>query len=223
MNSLLGKKIGMTQIFDETGNVVAVTAVEAGPCVVTQVKTAAKDGYNAVQVGFGRAKKLTKPKAGQVKESKALHLREIRVDKPEEYKVGQEIKLEIFQPGDLVEVVGTTIGKGFAGTIKRHHHHRGPMSHGSKSHRIPGSIGAGTTPGRVWKGRKMPGRMGGVQITAPSLRVVRVDAANNLLLLAGAVPGKQGNLIIINKTGVAKLAAPAKAEKKAEGKEKAKK
>ncbi|MFH1347905.1 MAG: 50S ribosomal protein L3 [Candidatus Margulisiibacteriota bacterium] len=204
MSSLLGKKIGMTQVFDNEGNVIPVTVISAGPCVVTQLKTEAKDGYNAIQVGFGKAKKINKPKQGHLKELNARHLREFRVDKPEEYKVGQEIKLEILKPGDTVSVTGTSIGKGFAGTVKRHHHSRGLMTHGSKSHRLQGSIGAGTTPGRVWPGTRMSGRMGFRRITAQSLVVVKVDAGNNVLLLAGTVPGKQGNLIIINKTAEAK-------------------
>ncbi len=200
MNDLLGKKIGMTQVFDESGNVISVTVIEAGPCVVTQLKTTEKDGYCAVQVGFGRAKKLSKPSQGHLKELNARYLREFRIEKPEELKVGQEIKAEIFKPGDVVEVSGISIGKGFAGTVKRYHYARGLMSHGSKSHRIPGSIGGGTTPGRVYKGKGMPGRMGGARVTAKSLKVVSVDAEKNIILLSGAVPGKKGNLLEIRKT-----------------------
>lgn len=199
VNGLLGEKIGMTQIFDESGNVVPVTVIEAGPCVVTQLKTGQKDGYCAIQVGFGKRKKMNKPSQGHLKKLNAKYLQEFRVDKPEEYKIGQEIKVEIFKPGELVWVSGISIGKGFAGTIKRYHHHRGPMSHGSKSHRIPGSIGGGTTPGRVYKGRKMPGRMGAERVTVKNLKVVRVDAEKNLLLLGGGVPGKRGNLLEIRK------------------------
>lgn len=213
MNSLLGKKIGMTQVFDESGKVIPVTVVEAGPCVVTQLKTEAKDGYNAIQVGWGKAKKINKPKQGHLKELNVRHLREFRVDKPEEYKVGQEIKLEILKPGDTVSVTGTSIGKGFAGTVKRYHHSRGLMTHGSKSHRIQGSIGAGTTPGRVWPGTRMSGRMGAVRITAKSIKVFKIDASRNMLLLAGTVPGKQGNLIIINKTASGKVEEKGKAKK----------
>jgi len=185
INSLLGKKIGMTQIFDEAGNVVPVTVIETGPCVVKQVKTKEKDGYAAVQIGFG-IKKLQS-------------LREIRIDDPAEFKVGQEIKVEIFKVGELVHVFGKSIGKGFAGTVKLHNYSRGPMTHGSKSHRITGSIGAGTSPGRVWKGKAMPGRMGGDQVMVKNLQVVKVDAEKNLLLLRGAVPGKPGNLLIVRK------------------------
>ncbi len=169
-----------------------VTVIEAGPCVVTQVKTKDNDGYTAVQVGFGSAKKISKPRQGHLKELKAKYLREFRIEKPEEYKVGQEIKVEIFKAGELVSVSGISIGKGFAGNVKRHHHSRGPMSHGSKSHRIPGSIGAGTTPGRVFKGLRMPGRMGNELATVKNLKVVKVDAQQNILLLRGAVPGKPG-------------------------------
>ena len=197
MNALLGKKIGMTQVFDDAGDVVSVTVIEAGPCVVTQQKTVEKDGYNAIQVGFGKGKKLNKPQQGHLKELKAKHLREFRVDKPDTFKVGQEIKVEIFKPGEFVAVSGISIGKGFAGTVKRFHHRRGPMTHGSKSHRIPGSIGAGTTPGRVFKGRGMPGRMGAELVTVYNLKVVSVDGKKNLLLLAGAVPGKPGNILVI--------------------------
>lgn len=200
MSRLLAKKIGMTQVFDENGNLVPVTVVEAGPCIVTQLKTKAKDGYDAVQVGFGRARRLNKPLQGHLKEGRSRYLREFRLEKPEEFKPGQELKVEVFKPGDIVSVSGTTIGKGFAGTVKKYHHGRGPMTHGSKSHRIPGSIGAGTTPGRVFKGRPMPGRMGAVSATNPGLRVVAVDAAKNLLLLAGSVPGKAGNLVMIART-----------------------
>jgi large subunit ribosomal protein L3 len=199
VNALLGEKIGMTQVFDESGNVVPVTVIEAGPCVVTQLKTGQKDGYCAIQVGFGKRKKMNKPSQGHLKELNAKYLQEFRVDKPEEYKIGQEIKVEIFKPGELVWVSGISIGKGFAGTVKRHHFARGPMSHGSKSHRIPGSIGGGTTPGRVYKGRKMPGRMGAARVTVKNLKVARVDTEKNLLLLEGGVPGKRGNLLEIRK------------------------
>ncbi|MBN2057525.1 MAG: 50S ribosomal protein L3 [Candidatus Saganbacteria bacterium] len=216
MDGILGKKIGMTQVFDEAGNVVPVTVVEAGPCVITQIKTAAKEGYAAVQVGFGQVKELNKPMKGHLKEAKVRHLREFWVAKPEELKIGQEIKVDMFNPGDVVTISGTSIGKGFAGTIKRHHHHRGPMSHGSKSHRITGSIGAGTTPGRVFKGRGMAGHMGAAKVTQKNVRVVSIDAAKNLILLSGAVPGKSGNLISILRTAAAQPAAAKKEEKQAE-------
>lgn len=199
IKGLLGRKIGMTQVFDQAGNVVSATVIEVGPCVVTQLKTVQKDGYNAIQFGFGRTKKATKPLKGHLKELSVAYLREMRVESPQEFKVGQEIKVEIFKPGDFVSVSGVSIGKGFAGTVKRFHHRRGPMTHGSKSHRIPGSIGAGTTPGRVYKGRGMPGRMGGNRVTTKNLPVVEVLADKNLLLLGGAVPGKRGNLVTIQK------------------------
>ena len=210
----------MTQVFDEAGNLVPVSVIEAGPCFVTQLKTAEKDGYNAIQVGFGKAKKINKALKGPLKEVNAKYLREIKVDNLGEYKVGQEIKATILNPGDTVAVTGISIGKGFQGTVKRHNHGRGPMTHGSKSHRIPGSIGAGTTPGRVWKGRPMPGHMGSVKVTVPSLRVVQVDAEKNLVLLSGGVPGKKGNLLMIKRTAAAKPAekkqekAPAEKGKK---------
>ncbi len=171
----------MTQIFDEQGRLHGVTVVEAGPCPVTQVKTDEKDGYSALQLGFGKKK------------------REIRVEKASDYQKGQELKVDLFKAGDVVKVSGLSVGKGFAGNVKRFHTHRGPMSHGSKSHRIPGSSGSGTTPGRVFKGRKMPGRLGGGMITAKSLTVLQVIPEKNLLLLKGAVPGKAGNLVIIRK------------------------
>ncbi|MFH1826624.1 MAG: 50S ribosomal protein L3 [bacterium] len=197
--AILGTKIGMTQIFDEAGNVQAVTVVEAGPCVVTQLKSLVKDGYNAIQVGFGKAKKLNKPAKGHLKGANSRFIREIKVEKSEDFKVGQEIKAETFKEGELVNVTGFTIGKGFAGTIKKYHHSRGLMTHGSKSHRLTGSIGAGTTPGRVFKGRPMPGHMGNVQVTEDNVRVIKVDQANNLLLLSGGLPGKKGNLYMIRK------------------------
>lgn len=181
MSGLLGKKIGMTQVFDENGNVFGVTVMEIGPCSVTRVKTVKSDGYNAVQIGFGKKK------------------REIRVDKPEEFQVGQELKVDLFKPGDRVRVSGLTIGKGFAGRIKRYHQHRGPMSHGSKCHRLMGSIGSGTTPGRVWKGKQMPGRMGGKMATNNGISVVQVDPGKNLMMVYGSVPGKKGNLVLVRR------------------------
>ena len=181
MIGLIGTKKGMTQVFDENGKLHGVTVVEAGPCPVKQVKTAEKDGYNALQLNFGKKQ------------------REIRLDNVADYQIGQEIKVDIFQPGEKVTASALPIGKGFAGNVKRFHTHRGPMSHGSKSHRIPGSSGAGTTPGRVFKGKKMPGRLGGGLVTVKSLTVVQVIPEKNLLLLRGSVPGKSGNLVIIRK------------------------
>ncbi|MFA5113583.1 MAG: 50S ribosomal protein L3 [Candidatus Margulisiibacteriota bacterium] len=178
---MIGIKKGMTQVFDEQGVMHGVTVLEAGPCKVTQVKTAEKEGYKAVQLEFAKKK------------------REIRVDKTEDYQVGQELKVDMFKPGDVVKVTGRSIGKGFQGNIKRFHTHRGPMSHGSKSHRLVGSASSGTTPGRVWKGRKMPGRMGNSIVTQKSLTVIQVIPEKNLILLRGAVPGKKGNYVVIRK------------------------
>ena len=199
ISGLLGKKIGMTQVFDQAGNIVPVTVLEVGPCTVTQVKTKENDGYSAVQVGFGTAKKLNKAKKGHLKEINANYLREFKVEDPASFQVGQQIGVDLFAVGDKITVSGVSIGKGFQGTIKRHHHHRGPMSHGSKSHRIPGSIGSGTTPGRVYKGRSMAGRMGNEKVTTTNLKIIEVNPDKNLLLINGAVPGKPGNLITILK------------------------
>lgn len=199
MSGLMGKKIGMTQIFNDEGEVTPVTVIEAGPCIVTQVKTREKDGYDAVQLGFMQAKKVNKPKEGHLKDKKLKHLREFKIEKPEEFKLGQEIKVDIFKPKDLVKIKGKSIGKGFAGTVKRWHFSRGPMSHGSKSHRRPGSIGAGTTPGRVFKGTRMAGRLGNRNVTQKGLEIVAVDLEKNLLLVRGSVPGAGKNLVEIRK------------------------
>ncbi|AGY56307.1 50S ribosomal protein L3 [Gloeobacter kilaueensis] len=201
---ILGRKLGMTQIFDEEGRAIPVTVVEAGPCPVTQLKSEATDGYTAVQVGFGtvREKVLTKPEVGHCKkaglEQPVRHLREFAVEDTSSYSLGQLIGVDIFEAGQLVDVVGTSIGKGFAGGQKRHHFGRGPMAHGSKNHRAPGSIGAGTTPGRVFPGKKMPGRMGNERVTVRRLTVVRVIAERNLLLIKGGLPGVEGGLLIIS-------------------------
>jgi len=202
---ILGRKLGMTQIFDEDGTVIPVTVIKAGPCVVVQKRTPERDGYAAVQLGFEevREKVLNKPLLGhfarhQVKPMRFL--REIRLD-PEEldnYEVGQEIRVDIFSPGEYVDVRGTSKGKGFAGGIKRHGFQRGPMSHGSKYHRRPGSLAA-KGPARVFKGRKLPGRMGGATVTVQNLKVVKVVPEHNLMLVKGAVPGpRQGLLVIKN-------------------------
>jgi len=201
MKAILGKKIGMTQIFDEKGDVTPVTVVEAGPCYIVGLRTQEKDGYTAIQVGFGNPpKKQTKAMLGILKDIKVRYIVEFRVDNVDTYQVGQKITAsEIFAVGDMIHVSGDSIGKGFMGTIRRWHHHRGPMSHGSKSHRIPGSIGAGTTPGRVYKGRRMAGRLGGKRVTGRGLRVVRIDADKNLVMLSGSVPGAKGNIVEIVK------------------------
>jgi large subunit ribosomal protein L3 len=203
---ILGTKLGMTQVFDETGLAVPVTVIQAGPCPITQIKTRSTDGYTAVQIGFGetRVKSLSKPELGHLAKSSSVplrHLTEMRQYLPSEdysaYELGQEIKADIFEAGQTVDVTGTSIGKGFAGYQKRHNFARGPMSHGSKNHRAPGSTGAGTTPGRVYPGKRMAGRLGGTQVTIKKLTVVRVDVERNLILIKGAVPGKPGALVQI--------------------------
>jgi large subunit ribosomal protein L3 len=200
---ILGNKIGMTQILDESGNMVPVTILRAGPCTVTQIKTIETDGYEAIQLGYAQvsSKVLTKPQIGHLEKVGAPPLRYLHEYKgidTNQISLGQTVSSEIFKPGDLVNVTGKSIGKGFAGLQKRYNFSRGPMSHGSKNHRAPGSIGAGTTPGRVYPGKKMPGRLGGKQVTVNKLKVLIVDVENNLLIVKGAIPGKPGNLISIN-------------------------
>ena len=201
MKGILGKKLGMTQIFTEEGIVVPVTVVEAGPNVVTQVKTVEKDGYNAIQVGFEDAKEksLNKPQKGHLAAANVLkkHLKEFRVDAVEEFTVGQEIKADLFAAGEKIDVTGTSKGKGFQGPIKRHGQSRGPESHGSRYHRRPGSMGACSFPGRVFKNKKLAGHMGSVKVTVQNLEVVRVDADKNLILVKGAIPGPNGSMVTI--------------------------
>ncbi|ARV62360.1 50S ribosomal protein L3 [Nostocales cyanobacterium HT-58-2] len=199
---ILGTKLGMTQIFDEAGVSIPVTVIQAGPCTITQVKTKQTDGYSAIQVGYGevKPKALNKPLLGHLAKSSApalRHLKEYRIDNSSEYALGQEIKADIFSAGQTVDVIGTSIGRGFAGNQKRNHFGRGPMSHGSKNHREPGSIGAGTTPGRVYPGKRMAGRLGGSRVTIRKLTVVRVDPERNLILIKGSIPGKPGALVDI--------------------------
>lgn len=199
---ILGTKLGMTQVFDESGKAIPVTVVQAGPCTVTQIKTKQTDGYSAIQVGYKevKPKALNKPKLGHLTKSSApplRHLHEYRSENTSEFTTGQQVKVDIFTPGQIVDVVGNSIGRGFAGNQKRHNFGRGPMSHGSKNHRAPGSIGAGTTPGRVYPGKRMAGRLGGRRVTIRKLTVVRVDPERNLLLIKGAVPGKPGALLNI--------------------------
>jgi large subunit ribosomal protein L3 len=199
---ILGTKLGMTQIFDEEGKAVPVTVIQAGPCQVTQVKTKETDGYSAIQVGFKevKPKALNKPLLGHLAKSEAAplrHLLEYRIDSTSSYELGQQIKADIFSAGQIVDVCGTSIGRGFAGYQKRHNFKRGPMSHGSKNHREPGSTGPGTTPGRIYPGKRMAGRLGGTRTTIKKLTVVRVDAERDLLLIRGAVPGKPGALVSI--------------------------
>ena len=200
--ALIGKKVGMTQIFDENGVVIPVTVIEAGPCVVAQVKTLENDGYEAVQLGYGEVKenKLNKPEKGHFAKANVTakkHLREFRLDSIEGIKVGDELKADVFAAGEKIDVQGTSKGKGFQGVIKRHGQHRGPMGHGSMYHRRPGSMGATSTPGRVFKGKKLPGHMGKVTVTVQNLDVVRVDMDKNVLLIKGSVPGAKGAILKI--------------------------
>ena len=199
---LIGKKVGMTQIFDEQGKVIPVTVIEAGPCTVVQVKTVENDGYQAIQLGFGEVKehKVTKPVKGhytKVNLTPKKHLREFRVDSLENVKVGDELKADIFAAGDKLDIQGTSKGKGFQGVIKRHGQSRGPMGHGSMYHRRPGSMGPTSTPGRVFKGKKLPGHMGRVTVTIQNLDVVRVDMDKNVILVKGSVPGAKGAILKI--------------------------
>ena len=203
--AILGRKLGMTQVFTEDGIVIPVTVVEAGPVTVTQLKTVENDGYNAVQVGFVDVadKKLTKPEKGHFAKAEVSgkkFLREFRFDEGVSYELGAEIKADVFAEGDRVDVTGISKGKGFAGTVKRWGSHRGPMSHGSGYHRRPGSMGACSTPSRVMKNKKLPGHMGGEQVTVQNLDVVRVDVEKNIILVKGAVPGPKGGLLTIVNT-----------------------
>ena len=199
---IIGKKIGMTQIFDEKGNVVPVTVIEATPNVVAQVKTVETDGYNSIQLGYGEVKDkhINKPEKGHFTKAGLTakkHLREFRVEDVENYKVGDEVKADIFEAGEKIDVQGTTKGKGFQGVIKRHGQHRGPMGHGSMYHRRPGSMGSTSTPGRVFKGKKLPRHMGRVTVTIQNLDVVRVDMDKNVILVKGSVPGAKGAILKI--------------------------
>ncbi|MDI3538463.1 MAG: large subunit ribosomal protein [Bacillota bacterium] len=202
MKGILGRKLGMTQVAKEDGTLVPVTVIEAGPCVVVQKKTPERDGYAAVQLGFGavRENKVNKPLRGHFNRHKVRpvrYLREVRVENPDAYEVGQEIKVDIFSPGERVDVTGISRGKGFAGMIKRWGGHRGPMAHGSKFHRAPGTLASPRSGGRVFPGRHMPGRMGYERVTVKNLEVVRVDPEKNLLLVKGAVPGARGRLVTV--------------------------
>jgi len=203
MKGILGKKVGMTQVFNEEGNVIPVTLIEAGPCYVTQKKTTEKDGYTAVQLGFEEVpeKRINKPRAGHLKKAGVpmlRYLREFRVKDHSDLEVGQIVKVDVFEVGDRVDVVGTSKGKGFAGVVKRHGFAGGPKTHGqSDRHRAPGSVGAGTTPGRVFKGMRMAGRMGGERVTVSNLEVVIVDPDRNLLAVKGAIPGAKNGLVMV--------------------------
>ena len=199
---VIGKKLGMTTIFDDKGLAIPVTVIKVDEIVVTQVKTIKKDGYNAIQVGTVAAKEkhLTKAQIGHFKSNKLenfRHLQEFRVENPQDYTVGQKIELSVLEGIEKVDVCGTSIGKGFQGTVKRWNFSRGPMGHGSKNHRAPGSIGAGTTPGRVIKGKNMAGNMGNERVTVAKLKLVKVDSENSLVLVKGSVPGPEGKLVTI--------------------------
>lgn len=199
---IIGKKVGMTQIFDSSGLVIPVTIIKAGPCVITQVKQESNDKYDAIQIGFGETqpKYLNKPLLGHLKKNDIpplKYLKEFRVKDSSQYKTGETLTVENFQIGQLLSISGNSIGKGFAGFQKRHNFSRGPMSHGSKNHREPGSIGPGTTPGRVYPGKKMAGHLGNKKTTIKNLEIIHINTEDNLLIVKGSVPGKPGNLLII--------------------------
>lgn len=199
---LLGNKIGMTQIFDESGNIIPVTILKVGPCVITQVKTKSKDGYDSIQIGYGNvaSKSLTQPELGHLQKSNIQplkYLKEFRVTENNEFSLGQILNVDSFSPGQLVNIRGKSIGKGFSGLQKRHNFTRGPMTHGSKNHRAPGSIGMGTTPGRVLPGKKMAGQLGNKVTTIKKLKVIQINVEENILIIKGSVPGKPGNLLSI--------------------------
>ena len=206
VNALIGKKLGMSQLFSPDGEVTPVTVIQAGPCTVTQIKSVDSDGYNAVQLGFGERKpqRTKKPLLGHFKKSGKgpfAVVREVRVDDVGEFELGQEVSADIFQVGELVHVIGRSKGKGFAGTIKRWNFSRGPMSHGGMNKRAPGSIGCSATPARVIKGRKMPGQMGNRRVTVKGLMVVDVRPEENIILIRGAVPGGRNGVVFIKKSG----------------------
>ena len=199
---LLGNKIGMTQIFDESGNIIPVTILKVGPCVITQIKTKSKDGYNSIQIGYGNvsSKTLTQPELGHLQKSNIQplkYLKEFKVNETDEFKIGQVLNVDSFSPGQLINIRGKSIGKGFSGLQKRYNFARGPMTHGSKNHRAPGSIGMGTTPGRVLPGKKMAGQLGNKITTIKKLKIIQINTEENILVIKGSVPGKPGNLLSI--------------------------
>jgi large subunit ribosomal protein L3 len=199
---LLGNKIGMTQIFDESGNIIPVTILKVGPCVITQVKTKLKDGYDSIQIGYGNisSKTLNQPELGHLQKSKIQplkYLKEFHISSEDTFQVGQVLKVDSLSPGQLVNIKGKSIGKGFSGLQKRHNFARGPMTHGSKNHREPGSIGMGTTPGRVLPGKKMAGQLGNKITTIQKLKVIQINLEENILVIKGSVPGKPGNLLSV--------------------------
>ncbi|NJM05151.1 50S ribosomal protein L3 [Candidatus Gracilibacteria bacterium] len=204
IHGLLGRKVGMMQVFNPKGEVIPVTVLSVGPCVVTMVRTKERDGYEAVQIGYEEVpeRKITRPRLGHLKASGKVvrYIREFSADNPSEHQPGEVLNVELFQPGQKVDIAGTSKGRGFAGVVKRHGFRGGPKTHGqSDRHRAPGSIGAGTTPGRVWKGQKMAGRMGGKRVTVQNLEVVDVVADKNLLLVRGSVPGARNGLIYVRR------------------------
>ena len=199
---LLGNKIGMTQIFDESGNIIPVTILKVGPCVVTQIKTKSKDGYDSIQIGYGNIpnKLVNQPKLGHFQKlniQPLKYLKEFKISEEDEFEIGQILNVESFSPGQFVNIRGKTIGKGFSGLQKRYNFSRGPMTHGSKNHRAPGSIGMGTTPGRVLPGKKMAGQLGNKTTTIKKLKVIQINLEENILVIKGSVPGKPGNLLKI--------------------------
>jgi large subunit ribosomal protein L3 len=205
IKAIIGRKLGMTQVFAEDGSVVPVTVVQAGPCVITQVKTRERDGYTALQLGFGarKAKHVNRPMQGHLnKVGKGYFsvLQEVKVERPEEFKLGDEIRADVFQAGERVDVIGVSKGKGFAGTIKRWGFHRGPVTHGCKNIREPGSTGCATFPGRVLKGKRMAGQLGNRRVTTMNLKVMDVQAERNLILIKGAIPGADNGVVYIRKT-----------------------
>jgi len=202
IQGFLGRKIGMTQIFREDGRVVPVTVIEAGPCVVTQIKTRETDGYEAVQLGFGEVKRLNQPKAGHLKASRQRrYLREVKANDVSKFEVGQSLGVDLFEEGEILDVIGKSKGRGFAGVMKRWGFHGGPRTHGQSDRaRAPGSIGGGTTPGKVYKGMKMAGHMGNRRITVKGLEIVRIDTDRNLIMLKGGIPGSINSLVQIRRT-----------------------
>jgi large subunit ribosomal protein L3 len=201
---LIGRKLGMTRIFGDDGSVVPVSVIEATPNTVTRLRTEETDGYAAVQLGAGVARRATKPVLGQFKHlgkelGRPKHVREVRVDATDGFEVGQQLGVDVFEAGELVDVTGVSKGHGFTGVIERHNFRRGPKTHGSDHHRAPGSVGAGTYPGRVWKGTRMAGHMGDARVTVKKLKVVRVDPERNLILVKGAVPGARNGLLLVQK------------------------
>ena len=202
---LLGNKIGMTQIFDKNNNIIPITVLKVGPCIVTQINTIINNDYNAIQLGYGlvKNKQLTKPELGHLQKlnlPSLKYLKEFYVPNPEKFKIGETLSIKIFSDSKFINIQGKSSGKGFSGSHKRHNFARGPMSHGSKNHRKPGSIGMGTDPGRVFPGKKMPGQLGNKMTSIKKLKVIQIDLEENILIVRGSVPGKPGNLLIITLT-----------------------